>query len=74
MFEKVASIIADQLGMDVSEIKAETRLIDDLKADSIDIVALIMDIESEFGVEVADEELAGLKSVQDILDYIEAHK
>ncbi len=71
MFEKIAQIIAGQLGLDPSEISPEQRLAEDLKADSIDIVALIMDLESEYGVEITDDELVKLKTVGDIVAYVE---
>lgn len=72
MFEKIAGIIADQLGIEASEIKLESRLTDDLKADSIDIVALIMDLETEYGLEITDDELMKLKTVKDIVEFVEA--
>ena len=72
MFEKVAEIVADQLGIDIADIKSESNLTDDLKADSIDIVALIMDLETEYGIEISDEELLTLKTVGDVVTFIEA--
>ncbi|MBE5761602.1 MAG: acyl carrier protein [Clostridiales bacterium] len=72
MFNKVAEIIAEQLGIDVSEITPESSLTDDLKADSIDVVALVMDLESQYGIVVEDEDLVKLKTVGDIVAFIEA--
>ena len=74
MLEKVMEIIAEQLGIDATDITLESRLTEDLKADSIDIVALIMDLESEYGIEISDEELLTLKTVGDVVTFIEARK
>lgn len=74
MFETIAEMIADQLGIDVATIKPESRLVEDLKADSLDVVAMVMEMESEFGLEIPDEELAKLKTVNDAMTYIEANK
>lgn len=69
-FEKIRRIIAEQLDMDPETITEESRLIEDLKADSLDVVELIMDLEQEFGVEIPEEELPEVKTVGDILRYI----
>ena len=74
MFEKVAEIIADQLGIDVSEITMESNLTEDLKADSIDIIALIMELETEYHIEVGDDELMKLHTVKDIVEFLETKK
>ena len=71
VFEKVRDIIADQLGIDREKILPETKLVDDLKTDSLDIVELIMDLEQEFDMEIPDEELPKIQSVGDIIRYIE---
>ena len=60
MFEKIAAMIADQLGIDASTIQPESRLIEDLKADSLDVVAMVMEMETEFGIEIPDEDLTKL--------------
>lgn len=70
MFEKIATLIADQLHIDVSEIKLESRLLEDLKADSANIMMLIMDLESELGITVEDDALMRLKTVGDVVEYI----
>ena len=72
IFEKVRDIIANQLGIDPDKIRPETKLVDDLKTDSLDIVELIMDLEQEFDMEIPDEELPKIQSVDDIIRYIEA--
>lgn len=69
-FEKVREIIAKQLDVDPAAITMESKLIDDLKADSLDIVELIMDLEQEFNVEIPDEELPKVQTVSDIVGYL----
>lgn len=71
---KVKSIIAEQLGVGEDEIKAESSFNDDLGADSLDIVQLVMAMEDEFGVEIPDEQAESIKTVKDAVDYINSHK
>jgi acyl carrier protein len=71
---KVKSIIADQLGVGEDEIKAESSFIEDLGADSLDIVELVMAMEEEFEVEIPDEEAENIKTVGDAVNYINTHK
>jgi acyl carrier protein len=71
---KVKSIIADQLGVGEDEIKPESSFIEDLGADSLDIVELVMAREEEFEVEIPDEEAENIKTVGDALNYINTHK
>jgi len=71
---KVKSIIADQLGVGEDEIKPESSFIEDLGADSLDIVELVMAMEEEFEVEIPDEEAENIKTVGDATNYINAHK
>ena len=70
-FEKVRDIISKQLDIDAGTIKMDSRLIDDLKADSLDIVKLIMDLEQEFNIEIPDEELPKVQTVADIVGYLD---
>ena len=70
-FEKVRDIIAKQLDIDGASITMTSRLIDDLKADSLNIVELIMDLEQEFNIEIPDEELPKVQTVADIVGYLE---
>ena len=70
-FEKVRDIIAKQLDVDPNAITMESKLIDDLKADSLDIVELIMDLEQEFNVEIPDEELPKVQAVSDIVGFLD---
>lgn len=66
---KVKEIIASQLSLRVEEVKADSSFIDDLGADSLDIVELIMEMEEEFDIEIPDEDVESLKTVQDVIDY-----
>ncbi|AAD35746.1 MULTISPECIES: acyl carrier protein [Thermotoga] len=71
IFSKVKSIISEKLGVDESQVTEEAKLIDDLGADSLDLVDLVMDFESEFGVKVDDADLEKISTVGDIVSYIE---
>jgi acyl carrier protein len=72
--QKVKSIIAENLGVAEDEIKNTSSFIEDLGADSLDIVELVMQMEEEFEVEIPDEEAENIKTVQNAIDYITAHK
>ncbi len=69
--EKVVSIIVDQLGVDGDQVKPEASFTDDLGADSLDIVELVMAFEEEFGIEIPDEDAEKIGKVQDAVAYIE---
>jgi len=71
---KVKQIIAEQLGVEEAEIKAESQFVDDLGADSLDTVELVMAFEEEFGIEIPDEEAEKINTVQIAIDYIEEHR
>jgi acyl carrier protein len=78
VFERVQKIIAEQLGVDEAEIKPETSFVEDLNADSLDLVELIMSLEEEFSkegktVEISDEDAEKISTVQDAVSYIEEH-
>ena len=68
--EKVKDVIVEQLGVDPERVKAEASFIDDLGADSLDIVELVMAMEEEFEIEIPDEEAEKLKTVKDVADYL----
>lgn len=70
---RVRSIIADQLGITEEEIKPESKFIEDLGADSLDIVELIMAMEEEFQTEIPDEEAEKIRCVGDATEYVKAH-
>jgi acyl carrier protein len=71
--EKVKHIIVEQLGVDEDEVKSEASFVDDLGADSLDVVELVMALEEEFGLEISDEDAETIGNVQQAIDYIEAH-
>lgn len=73
MFEKVQEIIAEKLSIDTDEITLESSFIDDLNADSLDIVELIMALEDELEMEIPDEEVEGFKTVGDVVNYVKIH-
>ena len=70
IFEKVKEIIVDQLGVDEDEVTLEASFIEDLGADSLDIVELIMALEEEFGLEIPDDEAEKISNVNDAVEYI----
>ena len=73
VFDKVKEYILQQLPVDESKIVTEARLVEDLGADSANLMMLIMDLEGEFDLTVEDEVLSTIKTVGDIVNYIEAH-
>lgn len=72
--DKVKSIIVEQLGISEDEVKPEASFIDDLGADSLDIVELVMAMEEYFEIEIPDEEAENIKTVGDAIKYINEHK
>jgi acyl carrier protein len=70
LLAKIAPIIAEQLKIKPAEIKLSSRLIDDLSADSLDAVEIVMGIEEKFNVEIPDEEIDKIKTIEDIVDYL----
>jgi acyl carrier protein len=72
--EKVKEIIVDQLGVSADEVLPEAKFVDDLGADSLDLTELIMAMEEEFSVEIADEDAQKIVKVQDAIDYVSAKK
>ncbi|MBL7072480.1 MAG: acyl carrier protein [Candidatus Omnitrophica bacterium] len=68
--DKVKSIVAEQLGVKIEEVKEEAKFIDDLGADSLDTVELVMALEEEFGAEIPDEEAEKLTTVGEAVEYI----
>lgn len=67
---KVKKVIADQLGLGVEEVKSEASFLNDLGADSLDIVEMVMTLEEEFNIEISDEEAEKIQTVQEAIDYI----
>ena len=72
-FDKVKEVIMDKLGVDEDKINIEASFVDDLGADSLDTVELIMQLEEEFGMEIPDEEAENLTTVGSAVDYIDSH-
>jgi acyl carrier protein len=69
--DKVKKIIAEKLSVDISEVVPEASFVDDLGADSLDLVELIMSMEEEFDIEISDEDAEGILTVKDAMDYID---
>ncbi|MGN1269659.1 MAG: acyl carrier protein [Clostridia bacterium] len=74
IFEKVKTIVVDQLGTSEENVKEEATFVDDLAADSLDIVELVMQIEEEFDMEIPDNEAEKIVTVGDVVEYIKEHK
>lgn len=74
IFEKVQEKVAEQLGVEADEVTMESSFIDDLGADSLDIVELLMALEEEFDIEIPDEEAEKLATVGDVVEYIKNNK
>ena len=72
MFDKIAEMLAEQLGIPQSKITLESRIVDDLGADSLDVAELIMSVEDEFGIAIPDEDATELTTVGKIVEYIES--
>jgi acyl carrier protein len=72
MLEKMKPMIAEQLNVDESEIKAESNFKEDLGADSLDLFELVMALEEEFGVEIPSEDLEKIATVADVMDYLKS--
>jgi len=73
-FEKVRDMIAEQLQVDASTTTENSRLVEDLRADSANVMVMILELESEFGIEVEDEVILNLKTVGDVVKYIDSHQ
>jgi acyl carrier protein len=73
-YERLKKIIVEQLGVDEEEVTPEASFVEDLNADSLDLVELIMSLEEEFGMEISDEDAERIQKVSDAVDYIEEHQ
>lgn len=74
MFEKICEILAEKFDADASTMTMDTKIKEDLQADSLDVVELMMDLEDETGVAIADEDAAKMSTIGDIVEYVEAHQ
>ncbi len=72
--DRVFAIIAEQLGVEAAELTPEANLLDDLGADSLDVVELVMAVEAEFGIAVPDEEVENIRTIGDIVTYLGARE
>ena len=73
-YERLKKIIVEQLGVDEEEVTPQASFVEDLNADSLDLVELIMSLEEEFGMEIADEDAEKIQKVSDAVEYIEEHQ
>ena len=73
-YDRLKKIIVEQLGVDEEEVTPQASFVEDLNADSLDLVELIMSLEEEFGMEISDEDAEKIQKVQDAVDYIEEHQ
>lgn len=74
MLDKIKEVIVDQLGVDADQVTLEANFIDDLGADSLDTVELIMAFEEEFDIEIPDADAEKIKTVKDVVNFVEATK
>lgn len=72
VYEKIRKIIAEHLGLDEDKISLDTTITEDLEADSLDAVEIVMAIEDEFSIEIPDEHVEGFINIRDIVEYVEA--
>jgi acyl carrier protein len=70
---RIRSLVAEQLGVDIAEITPDASIFDDLGADSLDVVELVMSLEDAFGIEVPDDEVEGMRTIGDIQQFVIAH-
>ncbi len=74
IFEEVKEVIAENLNVDPNEITMDSNFVEDLNADSLDVVELVMALEEKFGIEIPDSDAENIKTVRDVVEYIANHK
>jgi len=74
IFDEVKEVVVEQLNVSPDEVKLESDFVEDLGADSLDVVELVMALEEKFEIEIPDEDAEGIKTVKDVVDYIEKAK
>lgn len=74
IFDDVKTVIVEQLSVSADEVKLDSKFVDDLGADSLDVVELVMALEEKFGIEIPDEEAEKISDVKDVVEYIEKLK
>ncbi len=74
VFDKIREILADQLDANADEMTMDTRIAEDLGADSLDVVEMLMSVEDEFGIEIPDDAIEDLKTIGNVVQYIENNK
>ena len=73
-YDRLKKIVVEQLGVDEEEVQPQASFVEDLNADSLDLVELIMSLEEEFGMEISDEDAERIQKVSDAVEYIEEHQ
>ena len=74
VFDKIRELLAEQLDANVDEMTMDTRIAEDLGADSLDVVEMLMSVEDEFGIEIPDDVIENLKTIGNVVEYIEGNK
>ena len=72
-FERIRELLAEQLDIDEEKITMDSNILEDFEADSLDVVDMVMSLEDEFGVEIPDEEIENIRTVSDLVSYIESN-
>ncbi|MFA6761154.1 MAG: acyl carrier protein [Sulfuricurvum sp.] len=74
LLEDIKAVVVEQLGVNADEVKEDSKFVEDLGADSLDVVELVMALEEKFDIEIPDDEAEKIKTLKDVVDYIESKK